>query len=124
MHRNHILDIMSIPMLLPEIIIERVFVPLPSGPVPSHFPRLIAGPLWVGILERVEEELYGKAADPADPGAECEAEGPAYDKHGDGDCVMCEFASCGGIGMGHKLEISATELAGAKLPPAPPHSLM
>jgi hypothetical protein len=73
MHRNHILDIMSIPMLLPEIIIERVFVPLPSVPVPSHFPRLIAGPLWVRILERVEEELYGKAADPADPGAECEA---------------------------------------------------
>jgi hypothetical protein len=124
MHRNHILDIMFIPMLQPEVIIERAFVPLPSVPVRSQFPRLTAGPLRVRILEGVEEELYGKAADAADPGAECEAQGPDYDEYGDGDCVMCEFASCGGIGMGHKLEISATELAGAKLPPAPPHSLL
>jgi hypothetical protein len=72
-HRNHILDILFIPMLLPEIIIERIFVPLPGVPVRSQFPRLIAGPLRVRILEGVEEELYGKAADPADPGAEGEA---------------------------------------------------
>jgi hypothetical protein len=89
MHGNSILDIILIPMLLPEIIIKAILIPIPGMLIRPHSPWLLPGAFWIRIFEWMEKKLDSETADAAHLSAERKAECPDYDEERDRDCVVC-----------------------------------